>query len=143
MLVPDVNVFVYAHRRESPRHEPTRAWLESRLTGSEPLGVGELVLSAFLRIVTHHRIYKEPTPPGVALGFCREVLSARSALALRPGLRHWSIFSDLCEQTGARGNVVPDAYLAALAIENGATLVTADSGFRRFPALRTEAPPTE
>lgn len=140
MLLADVNVFVYARRRESERHEEYRGWLEDRLSGVEPFGVSELVLSSFLRIVTNHRIYREPTPPAKAVDFCRSILDAPATVALRPGPRHWGIFEDLCRSTDARANQVPDAYLAALAIENGATWVTLDRGFARFPGLRTQRP---
>ncbi len=140
LLLADVNAFIYAHRAESPRAAEHRGWLESALAGDEPFGVSELVLSTFLRIVTNHRIYREPTSPALALSFCSTVLEARSAVRVRPGARHWDIFSGLCEAVGARGNVVPDAYLAALAVEHGATWVTTDRGFGRFPGLRWRTP---
>jgi uncharacterized protein len=140
VLLADVNVFVYAHRPESPRAEEHLAWLTGALSGDEPFGVSESVLASFLRIVTHHRIYREPTPPPTALAFCQAVLAAPAAVAVRPGPRHWSVFTRLCETIGARGNVVPDAFLAALAIENGATWITTDRGFARFPGLRWQTP---
>ncbi|MGH4012982.1 MAG: type II toxin-antitoxin system VapC family toxin [Pseudonocardiaceae bacterium] len=136
MLLADVNVFIYAHRPESPRSAETGEWLTDVLDGDELFGVSELVLSSFLRIVTNHRVYREPTPPALALEFCDAVLAAPAAIPVRAGTRHWSIFSALCRQVGARGNVVPDAFHAALAIENGATWVTTDRGFARFPGLR-------
>lgn len=140
MLLADVNPFIYAHRPESPRHEEHRAWLEGALVGSEPFGASELVLSAFLRIVTNRRVYHEPTPLDIALAFCASVLDAPSAVIVRPGSRHWPIFEHLCTTLGARGNTVPDAYLAALALEHGATWITADRGFARFPDLRWRTP---
>jgi toxin-antitoxin system PIN domain toxin len=140
MLVADVNLFIYAHRPESPLADDHLGWLQSALTAPEPFGVSELVLSAFLRIVTNHRVYREPTPPDVALAFCAAVLDAPAAVPIRPGPRHWSIFIELCGRVGARANVVPDAYLAALAIEHGATWVTTDRGFGRFPGLRWRTP---
>lgn len=140
MLLADVNVFVYAHRPESDRSEDYRRWLEDALSGPEPFGVSESVLASFLRIVTHRRIYREPTPPGVALDFCHTVLGAANAVPVRPGPRHWRIFSDLCRTLAARRNLVPDAALAALAIEHGATWVTTDAGFARFPGLRWRRP---
>lgn len=139
MLLADVNVLIYAHRPESPRSVETRAWLTGALEGDEPFGVSELVLSGFLRIVTNYRVYREPTPPDRALEFCETVLAAPAAFPVRPGARHWSIFSGLCRRVGARGNLVPDAFLAALAIEHGATWVTTDRGFARFPGLRWQA----
>jgi toxin-antitoxin system PIN domain toxin len=140
VLLADVNAFIYAHRPESPRAPEHRAWLTEALRGPEPFGVSELVLASFLRIVTNHRVYREPTPPRIALDFCAAVLGAPSAVAVRPGPRHWRLFNDLCDTVGARGNTVPDAYLAALALEHGATWVTTDRGFGRFPGLRWRVP---
>jgi toxin-antitoxin system PIN domain toxin len=143
VLLADVNVYLYARRRESPRHDEHKAWLEDALGGPEPFGVSESILASFLRIVTNHRIYREPTPPATALEFCEVVLGAPAAVPVRAGARHWSIFAGLCQSTGARANVVPDAFLAALAIEHGATWVTTDAGFARFPGLRWRRPLTD
>lgn len=140
MLLADVNVFVYAHRRESPRFDEHRAWLKNALVDAEPFGVSEAVLASFVRIVTSHRVYNEPTPPEAALDFCEAMLGAPSSVPIRPGGRHWGIFDALCRRTRARGNVVPDAYLAALAMESSATWVTNDRGFARFPGLRWRLP---
>lgn len=140
MLIPDVNVFVTAHRSESDEHILLHDWLEARLTGPEVVGVSEVVLSAFLRIVTNHRIFGVPTPVESALNFCEVVRGAPASVIIRPGDRHWSIFADLCRTTPARGNLVPDAYLAALAIENGAAFATGDRGFARFKGVRLMNP---
>lgn len=140
MLLADVNVFLYARRRESPRHDEHRRWLEEALSGPEPFGISELVLSAFLRIVTNHRVYRDPTPPAAALEFCDVVLDAPAAVPIRPGPRHWPIFRSLVAEMDSRANAIPDAYLAALAIENGATWVSYDADFRRFPGLRWQRP---
>jgi uncharacterized protein len=140
VLLADVNVFIYAHRPESPRADEHRDWLQRALSGDEPFGVSESVLASFVRIVTHHRVFRDPTPPDVALQFCHEVLAAPAAVPIRPGPRHWSLFSQLSQTVGARGNVVPDAFLAALSIEHGATWVTTDRGFARFPGLRWQTP---
>lgn len=140
MLLADVNPFVYAHRPESAGHEEYREWLEGALRGPEPFGVSEAVLAGFLRIVTNHRVYMEPTPPDVALRFCSAVVEAPAALRVRPGVDHWPIFVDLCQQAGARANTIPDAFHAALAIEHGATWLTTDRGFARFPGLRWRLP---
>jgi toxin-antitoxin system PIN domain toxin len=140
MLLADVNVFLYAHRPESPRHEEHRAWLSQALTGREPFGVSESVLASYLRIATHHRVYVEPTPLDVALDFCEAVITAPAAVRVRPGPDHWSLFSSLAREASARGNLVPGAYLAALAIEHSATWITTDRGFARFPGLRWRSP---
>jgi toxin-antitoxin system PIN domain toxin len=143
MLIADVNVFVGAHRPEIDRHDDYRVWLERRLTGPEIFGVSELVLSAFLRLTTNHRIFAEPTPVDVGLDFCRLVRTAPASVIVQPTARHWPIFAALCSQTPARGNLVPDAYLAALAIETGASFVTRDRGFARFNGVRLLDPLAE
>lgn len=140
MLLADVNPLIYAHRPKSPRSLEHREWLEAALRGPEPFGVSELVCSSFLRIVTNHHVFIDPTPPDQALEFCAAVMTAPSTVPVRPGPRHWGLFTRLCRDVQARGNVVPDAYLAALAIEHGATWVTTDRGFARFPGLRWRAP---
>lgn len=141
MLLADVNVFVDALRIDSPVHDTTRTWLLAALEADEGFGVSELVLSGVVRVVTNHRIWKFPTHPDVAVDFCERVLGAPSSTALRPGQEHFGIFSRLVREVGARANVVPDAYHAALAIEHGATWVTTDRGFARFPGLKWMPPP--
>ena len=87
-----------------------------------------------------HHVFADPSPPDVALKFCDEVIGADAATPVLPGSRHWQIFRELCAETGARGKVVPDAYFAALAIERGATWVTTDTDYARFPGLRWRRP---
>lgn len=140
MICPDVNVLLYAFRRDSDRHQDYRDWLMNALTGDEPVGLSELVLSGVARIATHHRIYREPSSTGDTLAFCEAVIGAPSGVALRPGQRHFEIFAELCRSTSAKGNAVPDAYHAALAIEHGATWITTDRGFAAYPRLRWRHP---
>lgn len=106
----------------------------------QPLGISALVLSGFLRVVTHPRVFRDPTPLEDAVSFATAVRSAPNALEVAPGPRHWDIFLRLCRSADARGNLVPDAYLAAMAIERGATWFSADRGFARFPELRWRHP---
>lgn len=136
MLMVDVNVCVYAFRRESRMHAEFKGWLEQALSGSEPVGLPAQVLSSAIRLVTNHRIYGDPSTPAEALSFCDAILDAPAAMRVRPGERHWRIFHGLVAQHGLRGNDVPDAYLAALALEQGATWVTTDRGFARYQGLR-------
>lgn len=140
MLVPDVNICIYAMRRDSEHHVPVSEWMSARLTAEEPVGISELVLSSLVRITTNHRIYTQPSTPEQSMDFCAALRNAPSAVPIRPGPRHWSIFERLVTQTHARANDVPDAYLAALALEVGATWVTRDRGFTRFPGLRVHDP---
>lgn len=140
MRCVDVNVLVYAHRPEAPHHDRYRAWLEDARRADEPLGLSDLVLSGFTRVVTHPRVFRDPTPVEEALRFCAALRNTDNVIALAPAQRHWSIFADLCRQIEARGNDVPDAYLAALAIEQGGTWWSADRGFARFPGLQWRHP---
>jgi toxin-antitoxin system PIN domain toxin len=93
-------------------------------------------LSGFLRIVTHPKVFKTPTPLAQAIAFCETLRSRPNATVLSPGRQHWRIFTDLCSHTNARGNLIPDAYLAALAIETGSEWATTDGDYRRFRGLR-------
>lgn len=140
MLCPDVNVFLYAFRLDSTQHPAYSEWLKQVMVGHEPVGVSELVLSAVVRLATNHRVFREPSRVEVVLDFCRAMRTAPAAVPLRPGARHWDIFDRLCIEVGATGNDVPDAYHAALAVENGATLITNDRGYARFSSLRWRSP---
>jgi toxin-antitoxin system PIN domain toxin len=140
MRCVDVNVLVNAHRIDVAEHDRYAAWLDERRAGSEPLGLTGVVLSGFLRVVTHPRVFREPTTVDVALQFVERLRASSAATLVEPGARHWGIFTRLCERVAATGNVVPDAYLAAIAIEVGARWVTADRGFARFPELVWEHP---
>jgi uncharacterized protein len=136
VLLPDVNVCLYAMRVDSDHHEPCKAWLEASMNDREPVGISELVLSSVLRISTNHRIFREPSTTEQVLEFCGGVLAAPAVSRIRSGPRHWEIFTSLVREHRPRANDVPDTYLAALALENGATIVTRDRGFARFEGLR-------
>ncbi len=140
MLIPDVNVLIYASREESPDHPAYRAWLQSLALGNESFGLSEFVCSSFLRVVTNPRIWNPPTPVDVALDFIQALRDRPNCVLVSPGPRHWDIFADLCRQLALRGNIVADAYLAALAIETGNEWITADRDFARFPGLRWRHP---
>ena len=135
MRCVDVNVLVYAHREELPEHEHYLAWLERSRRHDEPLGLSDLVLSGFLRVVTHPRVFKDPTSLDTAVSFVDELRATPNVVRLAPADRHWRIFTRLCRDTDARGNLVPDAYLAAMVIESGATWYSDDRGFSRFAGL--------
>jgi toxin-antitoxin system PIN domain toxin len=140
VILPDVNVLVYAHREECERHAEYRAWLEDVFASGSAFGVSELVMSGCLRILTHPRIFDPPTPAAEALAFVRQVREHPLAVAVRPAQRHWQVFCGLCEKVGARGNLVADAFLAALAIESGSEWITTDRDYARFPGLRWRHP---
>lgn len=140
MILPDVNVLVYAHREDADRHEEYRDWLASILRGPAAYGLSDLVLSGFVRVVTHPKVFARPTPLATALEFVAAVRDRDNRVPVVPGPRHWQIFRELCEVAEVRGNLVPDAWLAALAIESGSEWITTDRDFTRFPGLRTRHP---
>lgn len=140
MIVLDVNVLVYAFDIRSVDHDRYRRWLETALVAEEPVGVSDLVLSAFVRIVTHPGILARPASIETALAFVNEVRTAPSTSVVTPGDRHWSIFGRLCRSSNAKGNLVADAFHAALAVEAGAEMVTTDRDYSRFPGLRWRHP---
>lgn len=140
MVLPDVNVLVYAHREDSAHHASCRRWLESTMTGETRYAVSELVLSGFIRIVTHPKIFNAPSALEDAMTFAEQVREQPNAFLVEPGERHWMIFRRLCLEAKVRGNLVPDAYLAALAIESGCEWITTDRDFSRFSGLKWRSP---
>jgi len=119
--LPDVNVLVYAHRVDAPNHAAYLAWLQDMVNADEAYGVSELVLSGFVRVVTHPKVFKRPSSMRDALAFAGQLRDQANGVPVTPGPRHWEIFARLCVEGGVKGNLVPDAYLAALAIESGAS----------------------
>ena len=140
MILSDVNVLIYAHREDAADHRRFRRWLEDVIAGPEAFGVADLVLSGFLRVVTHPRIFDPPTPLPAAIEFCDFVRDQPNAVIVAPGDRHWQIFTDLCTRARVRGDLVADAFLAALAIESGCEWITTDRDYSRFPGLRWRHP---
>jgi len=140
VILPDVNVLVYAYREDAPKHERYRGWLEGVLGGSEAYGLADLVLAGFMRVVTHPRVFSPPSPIAHALEFAEALRGHPNCVHLGPGRRHWEIFTRLCRDTRAKGNLVPDAYLAAMAIESGSEWMTTDHDYSRFPGLRWRDP---
>jgi toxin-antitoxin system PIN domain toxin len=142
MLLMDVNVLVYAHREDAADHPQYRRWLEGLLGGDSAYGVSDLALSGFIRVVTHPRIFREPSPLARALEFASEVRDRPNALRIEPGPRHWEIFTRYCRDCRIKGSLVTDAYFAALAVESGSEWVTTDRDYARFPELRWRHPLT-
>jgi toxin-antitoxin system PIN domain toxin len=143
VILPDVNVLVYGYRRESPHHERYAAWLTDLVGGADDLGLVDQVFVGFVRIVTNPRIVADPAPTGDALAFVDAVRGARRGRWLPPTDAAWERFAGLSAgDPMLRGNLVPDAWLAALALTHGCRLATADRGFARFPGLDWFAPVT-
>jgi toxin-antitoxin system PIN domain toxin len=140
MVLIDVNVLVYAHRAELPDHDRFHKWLDACVESDQAFGIADVVLSGFLRIVTHPGIMKPPTPLEQALQAVEKLRGRPNCVVIAPGPRHWEIFTRLCRVAGVKGNLVPDAYLAGLAIESGSEWITTDRDYSRFPGLRWRHP---
>ena len=140
MILMDVNILVYAHREDTNEHVAYRDWLELVINGNTKFGFSELVLSGFIRVVTHPKIFEIPSTLNQAITFANQIRSSSEAVCLTPGSKHWSFFLHCIENINATGNDVPDAYHAALAMEWDCQWVTADKGFRRFKGLSVKHP---
>lgn len=137
MQMPDVNILVYAHREETKEHLRYLKWLTNLVSSSEPFALSELALSGFIRIVTNQKIFKPASSVAQAITFTKQLQEAPNCCMLRPGEQHFEIFLKLCEDYKLSGKLIADAYHAALAIEHGCELVSADTDFARFQgALR-------
>lgn len=140
MIVIDANMLLYAYDADDPRHAVVSPWFESQMSGSGDVGLSLLAILAFLRISTDHRVFRRPRPVPTALAIVESWLAHPNVRLLEPTGRHWTTLADVAGGGQARGPQLMDAHLAALAIEHGATLATADRGFARYPGLRTIDP---
>ena len=140
MILPDGNILVHAYRSDSSNHATCRTWLQGVVNGDSRYGMAPQVLSGVVRITTHPKVFSEPSRLGEVLRFCNILLAPSHCVVMQPGERHWEIFTRLCSQADARGNLVPDAWFAALAIESGCEWITLDRDYARFPDLRWRVP---
>ena len=140
MILPDVNVLIYAFRSDSVDHSNYKKWLEEVVNGVAAFGVAPQVLSSVVRVCTHPQIFKQPSDLRETLAFCNVILECPNATVILPQDRHWGIFQSLCIASRATGNLVADAWLAALAIESGCDWVTTDGDFARFKELKCRTP---
>jgi toxin-antitoxin system PIN domain toxin len=142
MILPDVNVLIYAYRTDSPHHGVCKPWLEQATRGETNFALSRLALSAVVRILTNRRAFPRPDPPEDAFHYCNSLLARRNCVVVEPGERHWQIFQRLCIETNVQGPMVTDAYFAALAIEWGCEWITLDRDYARFPGLKWSVPAT-
>ena len=136
MKLPDINVLVYAFRRNVPQHAVSRSWLERTVEESGGFAVSKLALAGVVRNLTNPRASGDPTSLADAFAFCDSLLAQPTCESLEPGESHWQIFRELCIATRARGSDTTDAWYAALAIEWGCEWVTFDRDFLKFPGLK-------
>jgi uncharacterized protein len=140
MILPDVNVLIYAFRRDMPQHSVCRAWLVDIVSSDARFGLSPLALSALVRITTNPRVYRMPSATDEAFEFCDNLLRQPHCEIVEPRERHWDIFRQLCIRTHTRGALVTDAWFAALAIEWGCEWITLDRDYARFPGLKWQLP---
>jgi toxin-antitoxin system PIN domain toxin len=140
VILPDVNILVHAFRSDSANHLTCRSWLDSIVNGDSRYGMATQCLSGLIRITTHPKVFVMPSDLDEVIGFCDILLSPPHCVVIQPGERHWQIFKRLCKEADARGNLVPDAWFAALAIESGCEWITLDRDYARFPGLRWRVP---
>lgn len=140
MNLPDVNVLVNALRPDAPEHGVCRRWLDRTARSMRPFAVTSVVLTGAVRVLTHPRIFDPPSGLVDVLDELERLRDAPNLVTVEPGPRHWEILDELCRRADARGNLVPDASLAAVAIEHGCRLVTLDRDFSRFAGLDWSPP---
>jgi hypothetical protein len=140
MILPDVNVLIEAIRPDAHNYVACRQWLESVVNGDDIFGMSPQVLSSVARIMTNSKMVPHPYTLDRMLEFSDLLIDQPHCRIIQPGPRHWRLYCDLCRRTRATGNLIPDAWFAALAIESGCEWVTLDRDFRRFDGLRWRAP---
>lgn len=140
MRIVDVNVLLYAHNEDAPRHRASRAWLEAAFAADEPLGFAWPVILAYLRLATHPAAVAQPLEVADALEDVRSWLAQPAAMILEPTTRHLDVLGGLLTETGTAANLVSDAHLAALAVEYDATVVSFDADFGRYRGVRWQPP---
>ena len=135
MIIPDVNLLVYAYNSDVPQHQQAKTWWEQGMRGRQPVAIPWVVALGFLRIMTSRAVLPRPMGVGTALDHVRSWLDQPAVLLLQPGPRHLGILTSFGEAGVLTAALMTDAHIAALAIENQATVHSNDSDFSRFPGL--------
>lgn len=136
MNLLDVNLLVYAHNSAAPEHAAAREWFEGVMSGTETVAFAWHTLLGFVRLTTRPAVMTPPLHAHAALDYVESWLAQPCATVVHPARRHLAVLRDLLDAVGTAGNRTPDAHLAAMAIEHGATLCSHDEDFGRFPGLR-------
>jgi uncharacterized protein len=140
LIVPDLNLIVYAHNTDAPDHTRAVAWWEGLLNGTEPVAIPWVVVLGFIRLMTHRAVLTTPVTPAAAVAHVRSWFAQPVTEYLEPGGQHLDILDRMLAAAGAGGNLTTDAHLAALAIEHQCELHSNDADFGRFPGLRWRNP---
>lgn len=140
MNLLDVNILIYAFRKDVDRHQEYKGWLHHMINGDSAFGVSEQALASLIRITTHPRIFQQPSTRGEAVEFAEALRRHPLCRDIRPSRSHWPLFLELCERADIKGNLITDAWFAALTIESGCVWITSDRDFARFPGLMWKHP---
>ncbi|MEO3870344.1 type II toxin-antitoxin system VapC family toxin [Nonomuraea sp. B12E4] len=140
MLLSDINVLINAFRREAPDHVACHKLVDELINGDSAYAVTDYVINGVVRVLSIKALHDDPPAMEEILNYVDQVRNQPHAVVVNPGGRHWEIFRRLCRETNARRKLIPDAYLAALAIEHGCEFVTCDKDFARFQGLRWRSP---
>lgn len=140
MIIPDINILIYAYTADAPNHVQARRWWEDTLSGVETIGVPWVVCLGFLRLMTSRSVLIDPWPALDVIIIIREWLSRPQTQILQPGSRHLDILESFAAQHVLTSHLATDAHLAALAVEQQATICSNDSDFDRFPGVRRRNP---
>lgn len=140
MIIPDVNLLVYAYDSTSSFHQRASKWWISCLSGNTPVGLTWVVTLGFIRIWTNPRIFAQPMPVEVAAGHVESWLARRIVRVVQPGPRHAELLFSYLREAGRGGNLTTDAHLAAVAVELGGIVYTADTDFLRFAGVKWKNP---
>ena len=140
MIVPDINLLLYAYDNDAPKHEAARIWWENLLNGTEPVGIPWVVIVGFIRLITNPNVITPPATPAQAVGYVLGWLDCDHINLIEPGTRHLALLQQNLDAAGIGGNLVPDAHIAALALEHGAIVHSNDADFARFPGVQWHNP---
>jgi hypothetical protein len=140
VILPDVNVLIYAFRKDVPEHAICNPWLTAVVVNNARFGLSRLALAALVRITTNARLHRGSSSLAEAFTFCDYLLAQPNCHVVEPGERHWEIFQRICRETGTTGPRVTDAWFAALAIEWDCEWITFDRDYARFPGLKWRTP---
>lgn len=140
MILPDVNLLLYAHDETAREHAAAKAWWHERLNGTRLVGLAWVAVLGFIRLATNPRVFQAPYTPGEVLEIVNTWLAQPQVRIVHPSEDHFALLSRLIAEAGTAGNLTTDAHLAALAIERGLVLHTTDADFARFPGLKWRNP---
>jgi toxin-antitoxin system PIN domain toxin len=136
VIIIDANILLYAYNADAPEHAASAAWLERTFSGTEAIGIPLASIWAFLRVITSGRLRPNPLPVAQAFEIVREWLDKPGVTMLQAGPRHLEILEEIVKRYKVTGPLITDAVIAALALEYGATVASADRDYARFDTLK-------